>query len=86
MAMRNLIARLTSGPAAILGIDAGHLGPGAVADVTIFDPHATWTYDSARHFSKSRNTPWEGQPMVGRAVYTLVDGRVVYRHGELVAA
>jgi len=86
MAMRDLIARLTSGPAAILGIDAGHLGPGAVADVTIFDPHATWTYDSARHFSKSRNTPWEGQPMVGRAVYTLVDGRVVYRHGELVAA
>ncbi|MGD2063902.1 MAG: dihydroorotase [Nitrospirota bacterium] len=86
MTMSDLIARLTSGPAAILGIDTGHVGPGAVADVTIFDPHTTWTYDSDRHFSKSRNTPWEGRPMVGRAVYTLVDGRVVYRHGELVTA
>ena len=86
MAMKDLVARLTSGPAAILGIDAGHLGPGAAADVTIFDPNAAWTYDSDRHFSKSRNTPWEGQPMIGRAVYTLVDGRVVYRKGELVTA
>jgi dihydroorotase len=86
MAMKDLIARLTSGPATTLGIDAGHLGPGAVADVIIFDPGAAWTYDSDHHFSKSRNTPWEGRPMIGRAVYTLVDGRVVYRHGELLTA
>jgi len=54
--------------------------------VTLFDPDERWTYDSDRHFSKSRNTPWEGHAMVGRATHTLVDGRVVYQRGEMVAA
>jgi dihydroorotase len=51
---------------------------GAPADVVLIDPERRWTYDTAKGFSKSRNSPWAGKEMVGRAVVTLVGGRLVY--------
>jgi dihydroorotase len=73
-----LVARLTIGPARILGLPAGTLAPGAPADVTVVDPERRWRAE-ARHFrSKSRNTPFEGWEMTGRAVAVFVDGRLVH--------
>ncbi|MDZ7842321.1 MAG: dihydroorotase [Gammaproteobacteria bacterium] len=72
------VALLTMEPARILGIDAGHLGAGAAADVCIFDPQAEWTLDSNRLVSRGRNTPFHGWPMTGRVRHTLVGGEVVY--------
>jgi dihydroorotase len=72
------IARLTSGPARILGIARGTLARGAVANVTVIDPRERWTVDAAAFRSKGRNTPFQGWEMAGRAVVTMVGGRIVY--------
>jgi dihydroorotase len=49
-----------------------------VADVTVFDPARRWTVDPARFRSRGRNSPYAGRTLVGRAVRTVVGGRVVY--------
>jgi dihydroorotase len=72
------IARLTTGPARILRIPRGTLGAGAVANVTVIDPDARWTVDASEFRSKGRNTPFNGWEMTGRAVLTMVGGKVVY--------
>jgi dihydroorotase len=69
-------------PAAVARIRAGTLAPGAAADVVVFDPAAAWTVDPLRFFSKSRNTPFAGRDLRGLVRWTLVDGRIVHRHGD----
>ncbi|MBI2931769.1 MAG: dihydroorotase [Planctomycetes bacterium] len=76
-AMRTIEA-MTTAPARILGIDRGTLADGAVADVTIVDPHLRWTVDPARFRSRGRSSPFTGRELRGAAVVTLVGGRVVY--------
>jgi dihydroorotase len=71
-----LIAKLTIGPARVLGIDRGTLRPGAVADVTVIDPGAEWTIDPARFRSKSRNCPFAGWRVRGRATMVIVAGEI----------
>jgi dihydroorotase len=73
-----LIEKLTINPARILGIDRGTLRPGADADVTIVDPGAEWTIDPSRFRSKSRNTPFAGWKVRGRAFAVIVSGEVKY--------
>jgi dihydroorotase len=80
---RRLIEGLTIGPARAFGLSAGTLAPGAAADVAVLDPAAEWLLDPARLHSKSRNTPWKGKRLLGRCVFTVVDGRIV--HGEVRA-
>jgi dihydroorotase len=72
------IRRLTTGPAGILRIDKGHLSVGADADVTIVDPALEHEVDPARFYSRSRNTPFGGWKLRGRAVRTIVGGRTVF--------
>jgi len=71
-----LLAKLTSGPAELLGLDAGTLSPGAIADVTVIDPSVEWTIAAREFASQSRNTPFDGWPVRGRARYTIVGGEV----------
>ncbi len=74
-----LIACLTTGPARVLGLtDRGALTPGLAADVTVIDPEARWTIDPARFRSLSRNTPFAGWEVRGRARLVLIDGEVRY--------
>jgi len=74
-----LVRRLATNGARILGRpDLGSLALGAEADVVVLDPEREWTYDPAKGFSKSRNSPWSGCRMTGRALVTIVAGRVVY--------
>lgn len=73
-----LIEKLTINPARVLGISKGTLKPGADADVTILDPKREWTIDPAQFKSKSRNTPYGGWKVRGRATKVLVGGRVKY--------
>src|SRR5205807_1039366 len=53
-----LIEKLTVQPARVLGIERGTLKPGAVADVTVFDPQADWIIEPERFRSRSRNCPF----------------------------
>jgi dihydroorotase len=71
-----LIEKLTINPARILGIDRGTLRAGADADVTIIDPAVEWTIDAGRFRSKSRNCPFNGWKVRGRAETVLVGGQV----------
>jgi dihydroorotase len=73
-----LIRRLATEPARILRLPFGTLARGAPADVVVLDPERRWTYDPAKGWSKSRNSPWAGHALVGRAVATVVAGRLVY--------
>ncbi len=73
-----LIEMMTVNPARMLGLERGTLRPGATADVTILDPHEAWTVDVSAFHSKSRNCPYDGWQLVGRASHTIVGGRVKY--------
>jgi dihydroorotase len=73
-----LIMRMSTAPARAFNLPGGTLQQGAVADVTVFDPALEWTVDPRTFLSKSRNTPFTGRTLRGRAVCTIVGGRVVY--------
>jgi dihydroorotase len=71
-----LIEKMTVNPARVLGIDRGTLLPGRPADVTVIDPNREWTIDVSQFKSKSRNSPYHGWTVTGRAVVTIVGGDV----------
>lgn len=74
------IARITRGPAGVLGIDAGQLGIGAVADVCVFDPERHRALTARTLASRGHNTPFLGWELRGEVTHTLLAGRVVYAH------
>jgi dihydroorotase len=85
--LERLVELFSVGPARIFRLaDRGTLRVGAHGDVTILDPDLSWTFDTARSKSKSRNTPFDGWTLRGAAVATIVGGRVVYRREEKSAA
>jgi len=73
-----LIAKMTISPARVIGKDIPALAPGAVADVTVIDPKKRWTVRSARFRSKSRNCPYEGWKLQGKALATIVGGQIKF--------
>lgn len=73
-----VLAALTIRPAQAFSLQAGTLRPGAVADITIFDPQEDWTVDQRRFASKGKNTPLAGLTLKGRVSYTILGGSLVY--------
>ena len=72
------LAKVTSEPARILGIHAGAVASGAIADLCVFDPHARWKVEPATLKSQGKNTPFAGYEMSAKVRFTLVGGHVVY--------
>ncbi|QRM17972.1 dihydroorotase [Dechloromonas sp. TW-R-39-2] len=72
------IARITQAPAEVLGLDIGHLTPGSVADICVFDPQANWLVTPEALKSRGKNSPWQGYEMTGKVRSTLVGGRLVF--------
>jgi dihydroorotase len=72
------LARITSAPARVLGLSAGHLSVGADADVCVFDPKAHWRVEPSALKSQGKNTPFLGFELEGLVRYTLVGGHVVH--------
>jgi len=73
-----LIALLTIEPAQLLRLDRGTLSTSAVADVTLIDPDLEWTVDATTFESRSKNTPFNGCELKGRAIRTIVRGKTVW--------
>ena len=71
-----MIRKMTINPANVLGIDRGTLQAGRPADVTVIDPKCEWTIDITKFKTKSRNSPYQGWKVTGRALATIVDGFV----------
>ncbi len=76
------LSRITADPARVLGIDAGHLAPGAPADVCIADLDRDWTVTREALHSQGKNTPFLGRELTGRVCHTLVDGQIVYESDD----
>jgi dihydroorotase len=72
------LAKVTQAAARILGIEAGHLGVGAVADICLYDPDAHWRVTPVSLTSQGKNTPFLGHEVRGEVVFTLVAGQVAY--------
>jgi len=79
MSLPDLIRRLTSAPAAILGLPKGTLKPGSEADIVIFDPEKAYTVTADGFASKAANSPYIGMELTGSVQYTLVGGKIVYQ-------
>lgn len=79
MTLTDAIARLTCGPAGILGLPYGRLEPGRSADLCIFDPEQHWQLTAATMASAGHNTPFLGWEFIGQVTYTLLEGRIVYK-------
>ena len=78
LSLAESIDRMSTAPAAAMGLPGGSLRTGGVADVTLIDLERRWTVDPAQFVSKSRNTPFAGWELTGKAVATIVAGRVVW--------
>jgi dihydroorotase len=81
LSLLQAIDRLSTGPARILGVAGGTLAVGATADITLIDLNREWTVDASAFASKSRNCPFHGWTLKGKAVMTIVGGKVVWEEG-----
>jgi dihydroorotase len=76
--LNQLVAAMSTNPASILNVPGGTLAPGSIADVTLIDLNREWTVDVNTFASKSRNCPFHGWTLRGKAVTTIVGGKVVW--------
>jgi len=86
LTLPELIHRMSTAPASVFGLPGGGgtLGQGAVADIVVLDVTDPWTVDPTAFCSKSRNTPFAGRVLTGRATLTLVGGKIVHQVGAAV--
>jgi len=78
LTLNKAIEKLTSRPAEIFKLDRGTLGIGKIADVTVFDPEREYIMDNSKLSSLSKNSPFDGWTLKGKATHTLVAGKLVY--------
>ena len=76
------IAKLSSEPAKILGINAGALAVGDVADVCVFDPDKQWQVNTETWQSRGCNTPFWQVDMRGKVTYTIQAGKIIFAQGD----
>ncbi|MGE5311844.1 MAG: dihydroorotase, partial [Nitrospirota bacterium] len=79
LSLNQLVAKMSTNPARILKIQKGTLKVGADADLTVIDPDEEWTVDTRTFQSLSKNTPFNGWGLRGRALFTIVGGDIKYR-------
>lgn len=81
MTLIEVLRRLTVAPADVLGLKTGRLAKGGKADLVLFDPDRAWKVIADAFKSKSKNSPFDGRPVQGQVMRTVVDGRTVFeRH------
>jgi dihydroorotase len=77
MSLRRIVDRFCAGPRAVLGLPVPHIVEGSVAEITLFDPAVDRMLREEDLVSRSHNTPFIGQHLVGRPVGIIAQGRVV---------
>ncbi len=80
-----LLRAMSTHPAEILGLPGGRLEKGAPADLVLFDPGTPWIVDPTLLRSKSKNTPFDEAKLMGRALMTIVAGRIAFQHRREMA-
>lgn len=79
MELLDVLKLITSSPARLMGLAAGHLAKGAAADLILFDPYEGWKIDADALPGKAQNSPFDGRPVQGRVLRTVIDGRTVFK-------
>ena len=80
LSLTKIISLMSTAPSAIVSLAGrGSLTVGSTADVVVFDPAAQWSFAAKDSRSKSKNTPFDGAPMLGRVHATISEGRIVFR-------
>jgi len=78
LSLATALARITSQPARVLGINAGTIVHAGSADICVFDPERYWKIEPSALKSQGKNTPFTGMELKGKVRYTLVEGQIVY--------
>lgn len=86
LSLSDMISKLTCNPAKRFEIDKGTLGIGKDADIVVIDMEKEWVADANKYQSKSRSCPQHGRTLKGKAVLTMVNGKVVMKDGEIVGS
>ena len=81
LTMEQVIDKMSCSPARIFNLKGGKLAEGAPADITILDLDKEWTVDSRKFYTVGKVTPFEGKQCKGKAVATIVAGKIVMRDG-----
>jgi len=79
LSLLDVVNRLSWSPAKLLNLPAGRLKAGAAADLVLFDPDRPWVVTLDKFHSKSKNSPFDGRPVQGKVLRTVVDGRMVFK-------
>jgi dihydroorotase len=82
VSLPDLIAKFTVNPARLLKLNKGTLSVGADADVTVFDPDCEWIFNVEESASKSKNSPFHNWKLKGKAVATIVSGKIVWSENQ----
>lgn len=73
-----LVKKMSTNPAKILGIEGGEIKVGASADIALINLEKKWTVDPEKLHGKSKNTPFKGRELYGKVEYTILDGKIVF--------
>ena len=84
LTMSEIVEKMSTKPAEIFGLNAGCLKSGAPADITVIDPELEWVVDGKKFYTKGSHSPFVGKKLKGKAVMTIVDGKVVMKDGQVV--
>ena len=84
LTMSEIVEKMSTKPAEIFGLNAGCLKAGAPADITVIDPELEWIVDGKKFYTKGSHSPFVGKKLKGKAVMTIVDGKVVMKDGLVV--
>lgn len=77
LSLSDMVERMSTAPARLLGLNLGTLAPESPADITVIDPELSWTVDPDKFYSKGKNTPFKDCKLTGKAVMTIVNGKIV---------
>ena len=83
LTLSQLIDRMSTAPARIMGIEGGTLAVGARADIAVFDPELPWVVDEKSLHSRSSNTPYRGMELTGKNQMTVLDGTIVWESNSM---
>ncbi|RLC22413.1 MAG: dihydroorotase [Deltaproteobacteria bacterium] len=81
LTMEELVNKMAKQPAKLIGVN-NDIKPGCMADLTIIDPDVFYKINPEKFKSKSKNTPFSGTEVKGKAFLTMVNGKVIYQNDE----
>lgn len=79
-----IVSKMTYEPAKVFDLPVGRISEGAQADITVIDPELEWTVDEKEFYTKGSHSPFVGRKLKGKAVLTMVKGKVVMQEGKIL--